>query len=221
MKTRIRLVATAMIAMGGVLAWACSDSSSPPAGDQPDSGSTNTSSGTSGTSNSSGTPATSSGAPVTELKAKADIQPTSDASTVQGTAEFVENGSVTIVTVNIASSGGPPGEHGLHIHENGSCEPVDGGAGLGAGGHWNPADAGHGFPSAEPHHLGDLGNIMIDDAGAGSSKLTFPASKLYVHDGPLSVVGHAVIFHAQRDDGVSQPVGNAGARPGCGVIQKE
>jgi Cu-Zn family superoxide dismutase len=211
-----------MIAMGGVLAWACSDSASNPATDNADSGATNTSSGTSGTSSgTSGTSSGTSGNTPTQLVAKAEIRPTSDASTVQGTAEFVENGSVTVVTVNIASSGGSPGEHGLHIHEKGSCDPVDGGPGLGAGGHWNPADAGHGYPSSEGHHVGDLGNIVIDDAGAGTSKLTFPATKMHVHDGPLSVVGKAIVFHAQRDDGVSQPVGNAGGRPGCGVIEKQ
>ncbi len=220
MKTHIRVAAVTMIAMGGVLAWACSDDPSSPAGDAADSGSTNTSSGTSGTSNG-GTSSGTSGDTPTQLVAKAEIRPTNDASAVQGTAEFVENGSVTIVTVNIASSGGPPGERGLHIHENGNCDAVDGGPGLGAGGHWNPADAGHGFPSGDEHHVGDLGNITIDDAGAGTSKLTFPATKMYVHEGPLSVVGHAVVLHAQRDDGVSQPVGNAGARPGCGVIERQ
>jgi Cu-Zn family superoxide dismutase len=220
MKTHLGMAAMMMVVMGGALAWACSDDASTPAtSDRPsDSGTSSGSSGTPGTDSS--TSDGSSGGPA-RLEAKADIRPTSDASTVEGTAEFVETGSVTVVTIAITSSGGTPGEHGIHIHEHGSCDPVDGGAGLAAGGHWNPADAGHAYPSTEPRHLGDLGNITIDESGKGSSKLTFPSSMLYVHEGPDSVVGHAVIYHAQKDDGVSQPAGNAGARSGCGVIRKQ
>lgn len=188
------------VVVAGALAWACSD----------DSTSNSSSGGSSGSSGSSGS---------TTAKAKATITGTSAASTVQGTAEFVENGSETTVTISITSGGGTPGEHGLHIHDKGNCDAVDGGPGLGAGGHWNPADAGHGYPTATAHHLGDLGNITIDAQGKGT--LTVKSKDFYVHDGPLSVVGHAVVFHEKQDDGVSQPVGNAGGRPGCGVIQKE
>ncbi|MCL4408902.1 MAG: superoxide dismutase family protein, partial [Gammaproteobacteria bacterium] len=39
--------------------------------------------------------------------------------------------------------------------------------------------------------------------------------------GPNSIVGKAVIVHAQPDDLTSQPVGNAGARIACGVIVDE
>lgn len=217
MKLDLRAIAFAVSTMCGLLAWACSESSSSPAAEDAgadDAGSGGTSSGE--PSSSSGT----SGNAPAALKARAEIRPTSDASTVQGTAEFIEQGSVTFVNIDITSSGGTPGEHGIHIHENGSCDPVDGGPGLGAGGHWNPEGVDHGHPSTQPHHVGDLGNIVIDDAGAGSVKLTFPSSKMYVREGPLSVVGHALVYHAERDDGVSQPVGNAGGRPGCGVIQK-
>ncbi len=43
---------------------------------------------------------------------------------------------------------------------------------------------------------------------------------LTVTDGPASVVGRAVIVHVQPDDYRSQPVGNAGARMACGVVQR-
>jgi len=165
------------------------------------------------------TPAANSGSTASELTAKAVLASTGGGSAVEGTAVFVEKGDETTVTVTITAGGGAPGEHGLHIHEKGSCDPVDGGPGLAAGGHWNPVDAGHGYPSATPHHLGDLGNITIDAEGKGT--VVVKSKDFYVHDGPNSVVGHTVIYHAQKDDGVSQPVGNAGARPGCGVIQKQ
>jgi Cu-Zn family superoxide dismutase len=107
-----------------------------------------------------------------------------------------------------------PGDHGVHIHEFPSC----GDAGAGAGSHWNPADAGHGFPQSPVHHLGDLGNLLINSDGTGSTVLK--SKDFYVKDGPSSVINHAIIYHSQHDDG-TQPSGNSGARLGCGVIQKQ
>lgn len=156
--------------------------------------------------------------------AKADIRPTSDASVVTGSVTFTEeNGEVTaVVDITSGFPPGGPGLRGIHIHTNPSCEANDSGpdgaivpAG-GAGSHWNPADASHGLPSGSPHHLGDMGNIDIGDAGTG--RLVLVSKEWTVKPGTSSVVGHAVVVHAQQDDGVSQPVGDAGARPGCGVI---
>lgn len=154
--------------------------------------------------------------------AVAPIRPTSDASTVMGSATFTEEDGEVTVVVNIAN-GFPPGEpgpHGIHIHQNGSCDATDAGPGTAAGGHWNPNDAGHGLPDGAVHHFGDMGNVIIDDAGAGT--LTLRSNLWRVQgDGENSIVGKAVIYHAQPDDGVSQPVGNAGARPGCGIITRQ
>jgi Cu-Zn family superoxide dismutase len=66
--------------------------------------------------------------------------------------------------------------------------------------------------------MGDLGNITINSDGTG--KLVQTSSVFSVKPGPYSVVGHAVIYHANLDDGLP-PVGNAGARPGCGVITSQ
>lgn len=165
-----------------------------------------------------------SDSPAMKLTAHADIVGTFDGSVATGTAVFTEeNGEVTVVVD--MTKGFPPGLaglHGMHIHQNPSCAPNDSGtdgaivnAGA-AGGHWNPLDAGHGFPTAAVHHAGDMGNIMITDAGTGT--LTLVSKDWTVAPGAKSVVGHAVVFHIQADDGTSQPVGDAGSRPGCGVI---
>ena len=69
-------------------------------------------------------------------------------------------------------------------------------------------------PSSLPHH--DLGNISIGADGKGT--LTLLSKEWTVQPGPKSVVGHALVFHIRQDDGTSQPVGDAGTRPGCGVI---
>jgi superoxide dismutase, Cu-Zn family len=199
----------------------CSDD--PPAPGAPSGTSGSSSSGSSGASSSSGTSGTVS-SPI--LKAKATIAPTVDAGPdaapgLSGSAEFEEStlqdgGTWTKVTVKI--TGGTPGDHGLHIHENGSCDATDAGPALAAGGHWNPIDAGHSLPQSGSGHMGDLGNIYIGSDGTG----TLPATStvFYVKPGPYSVVGHAVIYHANPDNGLP-PVGNAGPRPGCGVIVKQ
>jgi Cu-Zn family superoxide dismutase len=117
----------------------------------------------------------------------------------------------------------PSSQHGFHIHELGSCaDMVDattnmsvvGGA---AGGHWNPAMHMHGAPEGMTH-LGDLGNIVADATGVAMINIT--KAGLTIADGSMTdVVGHALIVHANPDDLVSQPVGMAGGRAACGVIQ--
>jgi Cu-Zn family superoxide dismutase len=148
------------------------------------------------------------------LRARAVLSATSDGGTIQGTVAFVEEMGTTTMTVTI--TGAPAGLHGLHIHDNASCDPTDAGAALAAGGHWNPDDAGHGYPDADSHHAGDFGNITIGDDGTGT--LTYVTTGFYVHPGPDSVVDHAVIFHGGTDDGTTQPSGNSGARAACGII---
>jgi Cu-Zn family superoxide dismutase len=130
-----------------------------------------------------------------------------------GSASFVESSGGVAVSLTID---GPPGLHGVHIHETGDC----GDGGLAAGNHWNPTDAGHGLPDAATHHAGDFGNLSLDDAGHGTLSLT--VSGITIDDGGTSIVGHAIIVHANPDDGTPGDAGpgNSGARLGCGVITR-
>jgi len=172
----------------------------------------------------SGGPVTpADGAAAQVFKAYATIASTSLAGAVaDGKAVFTEqNGEVTVV-VDMSAANPAGTMHGIHIHQNGSCADNDSGVGGAivnagaAGAHWNPADAGHGFPTAAVHHAGDMGNISIGADGKGT--LTLLSKEWTVQPGPKSVVGHALVFHIRQDDGTSQPVGDAGTRPGCGVI---
>ena len=133
-------------------------------------------------------------------------------STATGTVTFAEkaDGSVD-VTVNL--TGVPEGVHGFHIHDKGDC----GDNGNAAGGHFNPATVAHGAPSADPHHAGDFGNVTADAAGVVHTM--FNTHSITVAAGPNSVVGHAVILHANPDDLATQPSGNAGPRIACGIVQ--
>lgn len=107
-----------------------------------------------------------------------------------------------------------PGNHGIHIHENGSCADK----GNGAGGHFNPDHRQHGDLEHRGHaeaHAGDMGNVEIDANGNANFKFLLVASSL--HEGRYNIAGKSVILHEKADD-FSQPTGNAGGRIGCGII---
>lgn len=106
----------------------------------------------------------------------------------------------------------PNTEHGFHVHETGNCASTDGSS---AGGHFNPGQTPHGRPG-ETHHAGDLPALRADANGAVDQKFMVTGPSLTA--GEHSVIGRAVVVHAQADDYTTQPAGNSGARIGCGVI---
>jgi Cu-Zn family superoxide dismutase len=132
--------------------------------------------------------------------------------TATGTVHFQELADGA-VEVQVDLTGVPAGVHGFHVHDKGDC----GDNGNAAGGHFNPMNMPHGAPDAVSHHAGDFGNVTADDKGEVHK--TFTTSSITVKDGPNSVVGHAIILHANPDDLATQPTGNAGARIACGVAQ--
>jgi Cu-Zn family superoxide dismutase len=143
--------------------------------------------------------------------AQANLEPLGG-SGVMGMAMFtMENGMVTL-TVNI--EGAKPGEHGIHIHEVPDCS-MNGDAAMG---HWNPANMAHGQWGGKAFHLGDIGNISVKGNGKGTFTMT--TNMWTVGDGAMGtdVTKHAFMVHADPDDFVTQPSGNAGARIACGVI---
>jgi superoxide dismutase, Cu-Zn family len=152
-------------------------------------------------------------ASVTGPSAVATLTPASG-SNASGTVRFVElaDGGVR-VTVNL--SGVPEGVHGFHVHEFGDC----GDNGNAAGGHFNPDGQPHGAPGTAAHHAGDFGNVTADPQGIVRTEFT--ARAITVSPGSSSVVGRAVILHADPDDLTTQPTGNAGGRIACGVINRQ
>jgi superoxide dismutase, Cu-Zn family len=160
---------------------------------------------------------------VVTYKARATIAATGvpDAGSPSGTVDFAEANGTIVASVSIM--GATTGFHAVHIHDGTSCaNSTDPDAGLAgyassAGPHWNPTDAGHGLPDASVHHVGDMGNMSVDGTGAGTLTLTMTGFNVKPDGGPLSAIGHAVVFHQGTDDGMGTN-GNAGARPGCGTI---
>ena len=144
-------------------------------------------------------------------QAHAMIDSLSD-SGVTGIAVFTQNGDQITFTAEI--QGASPGLHAIHIHAYGDCSAPDG---TSAGGHWNPTDVAHGKWGEGEFHLGDIGNISVGEDGTGSITLTTDLWEIGTGS-DIDVVGKGMIVHADADDFVSQPSGNAGARIGCGVI---
>src|SRR5690606_31940899 len=147
--------------------------------------------------------------------AKAVIQSASG-STLTGEATFEEEtgGGVKMV---LRVQHTTPGEHAVHLHQSGDCSAPDA---TSAGGHWNPNDVEHGNRAgAGAFHSGDIANLIVGEDSTGVLEIVAPDWTIG-GDAHSDVIGKAVIIHASEDDFVSQPSGNAGARVGCGVVEK-
>jgi Cu-Zn family superoxide dismutase len=143
--------------------------------------------------------------------AMAMLSPTTN-QTATGMVHFTQNNDGS-VDVKVDLTGVPAGVHGFHVHEGNSCAD-DAKA---AGGHFNPNQMQHAAPDAQSHHAGDFGNDTAD--ANGEVHTSFTTRSITVTAGASSVVGHAVVLHANADDLTSQPAGNAGARIACGVTE--
>ena len=64
--------------------------------------------------------------------------------------------------------------------------------------------------------LFDLPSLRAD--GSGVATFNFESRSIRVGSGATDIVGRGLIVHANPDDYVTQPTGNAGARLACAVI---
>lgn len=108
----------------------------------------------------------------------------------------------------------PGSTHAIHVHETGDCSAADASS---AGGHFNPTNEAHGKVGTEPHHAGDMINIVADAQGV--ARVDVHAQGVTLGGNAANdIAGRAVIVHAAPDDYRSQPSGNAGARVACGLV---
>ena len=123
--------------------------------------------------------------------------------------EQVESGVKVLVEVE----GAPPGKKGVHIHQKGDCSNI---AGKSMGEHFAPKNEPHGLPEAPHHHIGDLGNMEVDQNGKGKLEILAEGANLEQQDA-VSFLGRAIVIHEGEDKG-TQPSGDSGTPMACGVI---
>jgi len=136
---------------------------------------------------------------------------------VIGTAIFTQTaaGEVNVWVEVTGFTDAEPGEHGIHVHQIGSCTPEF----TAAGDHYNPDRAKHGLQNPEGTHAGDMPNIEIDEEGnATYSTITNLFTVSAGDHSILDVDGSALIIHANPDDQETDPSGQSGGRIACGVI---
>ncbi len=146
------------------------------------------------------------------MSAGARLEPRSG-SMAAGSVRFTEL-SDGQVRVNIDLANVTPGVHGLHLHQLGDCSAPDAAS---AGPHFDTTGSPHGGPLDSAHHAGDFGNVTADSNGVIRQEVLTRA--ITVSAGPNSVVGKAIVLHADADDLKSQPAGNSGKRIACGVVE--
>jgi superoxide dismutase, Cu-Zn family len=130
-----------------------------------------------------------------------------------GEATFDQVGSKVRVAIFVQGLK-PEQAHGLHIHEVGDC----GNSAENAKGHFNPSGKPHGSPSHAERHAGDLPALVANKQGR--AKVQADVDMISLGSGPDSIMGRAVVVHADPDDFKTQPAGNSGARIACGVIRQ-
>jgi superoxide dismutase, Cu-Zn family len=103
-----------------------------------------------------------------------------------------------------------PGQHGIHLHAVGRCDPPDFAS---SGPHWNASGHKHGTDNPQGPHDGDWDNLDVGADGRGSSDRLIPR-----WHGRIPETGLSLVIHANRDDEVTDPSGNSGERVACAII---
>ncbi|KAI8581151.1 hypothetical protein K450DRAFT_233331 [Umbelopsis ramanniana AG] len=131
----------------------------------------------------------------------------------QGLARFVQIDNDTCL-IDVTVQGLAPGKHGIHIHELGDisrgCDSC--------GDHYNPTDVDHG--DQDSGHVGDLGNIEVEENGWGD--LVLESKRVKVWD----IIGRSMVITAGEDDlgkgssSKSKWDGASGAGVLCGIVAR-
>jgi len=150
---------------------------------------------------------------------------------IKGSVYFYENIKNNNVIIDINLSGLPPNSKlGFHIHAAGDLS--DGCTSACA--HFNPFKTLHGGSSIKGQnsnvkdegtynrHVGDLGNITVDNEG--NCKMVFNDNMIKLRGYKQNIIGRSIVIHEKTDDlglgnnSESKRTGNAGKRIACAVI---
>jgi len=140
--------------------------------------------------------------------------------TIRGEVNFEQNSPSENLTITVTNvTGLKVGNHGFHIHGNGNCKDP--------GSHFNPAKKDHGFifESDRDYHIGDFGNIEIEENSIldKSYSVNSKLAGIFAENGN-NVIGKVFVLHEGEDDlGLgdeddSKTTGHAGRKMACCVI---
>jgi len=103
------------------------------------------------------------------------------------------------------------GSHGLHIHQNPSCDQK----GMAAGGHLDPANTTQHLGPYNQGHLGDLPALCVNSNGAANTPILAPRLK-HISE----IKNHVIMIHNAGDNYSDTPekLGGGGPRMVCGII---
>jgi len=136
-----------------------------------------------------------------------------------GTGTLIDGPNGVLIDLDL--HGLPPGRRAIHIHTVGTCEDPDEGF-MASGGHLNPDGVKHGLMNPEGPDNGDLPNIIVREDGTVQVELFTHLASFHGDNGRAALFdedGAAFVIHENRDDHYTQPIGGAGPRIACGVIQ--
>merc|ERR1719454_1789994 len=109
----------------------------------------------------------------------------------------------------------PAGQHGLHVHKSADfsegCDSTSW--------HFNPNGATHGGlgEDVSETHVGDFGNIWVDDKNEAIGMFRDSLAPLRPWDGTYyNIIGRSIVLHESKDD--LEDESSAGARIACAEI---
>ncbi|MEJ6389119.1 superoxide dismutase family protein [Gymnodinialimonas ulvae] len=133
-----------------------------------------------------------------------------------GLAEITQTPHGVLVHVRVSDL--PPGAKGIHFHRTAHCAADDGFTS--SHGHHGEGEGEHGLLNAAGPGQGDLGNIFLGTDGVG--EMQFFKDGVFLTGSEMALMdedGTAIVIHAEEDDQISQPIGGAGARIVCGIVE--
>lgn len=124
------------------------------------------------------------------------------------------------VLMRLELTGLRPGWHAVHFHAVGRCDEPQF---TSAGGHVHAGSGAvvHGLLNPASNDSGDLPNVYASPEGVAFADVFSPFVSLSGAAGRVNLLdadGSAIVLHDNLDDYQSQPIGGAGGRAACGVI---